>query len=62
MPLETKYDINTGKFRVFDDVTGLPATNSRTGTDLDGGGHTFFEKAQRQIGHIVEGQEKQKNA
>jgi hypothetical protein len=48
------------KYRIVDAETGLVAVNAG-GKPLDGGGHDFEDKAQRQVGYINAGLEKKRN-
>ena len=50
-----------GKYRVVDDSTGR-VVRSVHGKPLDGGGHTFQPKAERQRAHINDHGKDKKNA
>jgi hypothetical protein len=52
--ITVKNDPATNKYRLVDDVTGEIAISSK-GKPLDGGGHVFEDKAERQAGYINDG-------
>ena len=49
---EVWFDPETDRYRVVTPGTTNPVLHSSTGNPLDGGGHQFLDKAERQAGYI----------
>jgi len=49
---EVWFDAEMDKYRIVTRGTTDPVLHSSTGNPLDGGGHQFLDKAERQAGYI----------
>ena len=54
MSTRFKVEKRDDKFRIIDGRTGLPARNEKSGSDIDGGGHSDSGKAGRQAKYLNE--------